>query len=313
MSRGLLARFDDEFDLLVTPTMAIEPPPVGLLAQVHAQPDFPPMEIVSMAAFTALFNITGPAGGQPAAPRVPVGPAGRGADRGRGVPRRPADPGRLPARGGRPVDPPLPDLRLSRRPGRSGSLVAILTTTRNQEAPHGHRRDRPPAQVPAGRERDADGLVQHRARPAVAAPAGPPSRHPRARRPRRLRPAVPDGPHPPGGQPGPLRRHPRRRPRRLPAVAAHPAVPGPPPGAGPRHPGPDLLQVRGRLAGRLPQAQHRRPAGVLQRQGRGPAPDHRDRAPASGAPRWPSPVPCSASSARSGRWAPATTRSRTGG
>ncbi len=65
-SRGILARFDDEFDLLVTPTMAIEPPPVGLLAQVHAQPDFPPMEIVSMAAFTALFNITGPAGGQPA-------------------------------------------------------------------------------------------------------------------------------------------------------------------------------------------------------------------------------------------------------
>lgn len=58
-SRGLLARFDEEFDLLLTPTMAIEPPPVGLLAQVHAQPDFPPMEIVSMAAFTALFNITG--------------------------------------------------------------------------------------------------------------------------------------------------------------------------------------------------------------------------------------------------------------
>jgi amidase len=58
-SRHLLARFDDEFDLLVTPTMAIEPPPVGLLAQVHAQPDFPPMEVVSMAAFTALFNITG--------------------------------------------------------------------------------------------------------------------------------------------------------------------------------------------------------------------------------------------------------------
>ncbi len=58
-SRDLLARFDDEFDVLLTPTMAIEPPPVGLLAQVHAQPDFPPMEIVSMAAFTALFNITG--------------------------------------------------------------------------------------------------------------------------------------------------------------------------------------------------------------------------------------------------------------
>jgi amidase len=59
MSRALMARFDDEFDLLLTPTMAIEPPPVGLLAQVHAQPEFPPLEVVSMAAFTALFNITG--------------------------------------------------------------------------------------------------------------------------------------------------------------------------------------------------------------------------------------------------------------
>jgi len=58
-TRGILRRFDDEFDLLLTPTMAIEPPAVGLLAQVHAQPDFPPVEILSMAAFTALFNITG--------------------------------------------------------------------------------------------------------------------------------------------------------------------------------------------------------------------------------------------------------------
>jgi len=58
-SRDILARFGSEFDLLVTPTMAIEPPAVGLLAQVHAQPEFPPMEIISMAAFTALFNITG--------------------------------------------------------------------------------------------------------------------------------------------------------------------------------------------------------------------------------------------------------------
>ena len=58
-TRAVLARFDDEFDLLLTPTMAIEPPEIGLLAQVHAEPDFPPMDIVAMAAFTALFNITG--------------------------------------------------------------------------------------------------------------------------------------------------------------------------------------------------------------------------------------------------------------
>jgi len=59
LSRAVAARFDGEFDLLVTPTMAIEPPAVGLLATVHAEPDFPPAEVVSMAAFTALFNITG--------------------------------------------------------------------------------------------------------------------------------------------------------------------------------------------------------------------------------------------------------------
>ena len=76
-SRSILARFDEEFDLLVTPTMAIEPPPVGLLAAVHAQPEFPITEIVSMAAFTAIFNITGqPAVSLPlhvAASGLPVG------------------------------------------------------------------------------------------------------------------------------------------------------------------------------------------------------------------------------------------------
>ena len=55
---------------------------------------------------------------------------------------------------------------------------------------------------------------------------------------------------------------------RLPALAAVAAVPGAPAGEGARHAGPDLLQVRGRLAGRLAQAEHRRAAGLLQRQGR---------------------------------------------
>ena len=45
-----------------------------------------------------------------------------------------------------------------------------------------------------------------------------------------------------------VRRHPRRGARRLPAVAAVAAVPGAPAGEGARHAGPDLLQVRGRLA-----------------------------------------------------------------
>ncbi|HEV3132612.1 MAG TPA: amidase family protein, partial [Acidimicrobiales bacterium] len=50
--------FDDEFDLLVTPTMTVEPPKVGLLEAVHAEAG-PVMDIVAMAAFTAIFNITG--------------------------------------------------------------------------------------------------------------------------------------------------------------------------------------------------------------------------------------------------------------
>ena len=61
MTRAIVARFDDEFDLLVTPTMSIEPPRVGLLGAVHAGAGtgLPPVEIVAMAAFTAVFNITG--------------------------------------------------------------------------------------------------------------------------------------------------------------------------------------------------------------------------------------------------------------
>ncbi len=61
LTRSILRRFDHEFDLLVTPTMTIEPPEVGLLEAVHAGAGtgMPPMEIVAMAAFTAVFNITG--------------------------------------------------------------------------------------------------------------------------------------------------------------------------------------------------------------------------------------------------------------
>jgi amidase len=59
LSRTVVARFDHDFDLLVTPTMAIEPPAVGLLGSVHAQPEGPPFEVMAMAGFTAVFNITG--------------------------------------------------------------------------------------------------------------------------------------------------------------------------------------------------------------------------------------------------------------
>ncbi len=75
-TRTVVARFGDEFDLLVTPTMTIEPPKVGLLEGVHAAAG-PTTEIVAMAAFTAVFNITGqPAISVPlhmAASGLPVG------------------------------------------------------------------------------------------------------------------------------------------------------------------------------------------------------------------------------------------------
>jgi amidase len=59
LTRTIVARFDDEFDLLVTPTMTVEPPKVGLLEAVHAGAGAPVLDIVAMAAFTAVYNITG--------------------------------------------------------------------------------------------------------------------------------------------------------------------------------------------------------------------------------------------------------------
>ena len=112
--------------------------------------------------------------------------------------------------------------------------------------------------------------------PSPAAAAVAPG-HPRAGRPRRPGAAVPDGAHRAGGHRRALRRHPRRRARRLPAVAAEPAVPGPPPGAAARHAGQDLLQVRGRQPGRLAQAEHVGAAGLLQPPGGHPEADHGDR------------------------------------
>jgi amidase len=77
MTRQLVTRFGTEFDLLVTPTLAIEPPRVGVLEHAHASPDFPPLEVISMAAFCGVFNITGqPAISLPlhqAASGLPVG------------------------------------------------------------------------------------------------------------------------------------------------------------------------------------------------------------------------------------------------
>ena len=72
-------------------------------------------------------------------------------------------------------------------------------------------------------------------------------------------------------------RDPRARPRRLQAVAPDAAVPRPPLGARARYPRSHLLQVRGRLARRITQAQHRRRAGLRERTGRDQAAVDRDR------------------------------------
>jgi amidase len=60
ISRTVMAHWGRDFDLLVTPTMAIEPPVAGtVLAETHAHPEGPPDTVLAMAAFTAPYNITG--------------------------------------------------------------------------------------------------------------------------------------------------------------------------------------------------------------------------------------------------------------
>ena len=103
--------------------------------------------------------------------------------------------------------------------------------------------------------------------PATGEPAGP------------GRPGadLPDGADRAGGLDRSRYRDPGGGPRRLPALAADPAAPRPAPGARARYPGAHLLQVRGRLPGRLPQAEHRGRAGLLQPRGRDPEDLDRDR------------------------------------
>jgi amidase len=59
-SRRITARWGGDFDVLVTPTIPIEPPAAGtVLAEAHAHPDAPAAAAVAMVAFTAVYNITG--------------------------------------------------------------------------------------------------------------------------------------------------------------------------------------------------------------------------------------------------------------
>ena len=103
--------------------------------------------------------------------------------------------------------------------------------------------------------------------PGTMAPAGPED----------LDADLPDGAHRAGGQRRARGRDPRGGPRGLPAVAPDAAVPRAAPGARARYAGAHLLQVRGRLARRLAQAEHGRPAGLRERAGRHPEAHDRDR------------------------------------
>ena len=60
LTRREVARWGRDFDVLLTPTSAILPPPAGsVLAAQHAAPDQPVFETISSVCFTAFGNITG--------------------------------------------------------------------------------------------------------------------------------------------------------------------------------------------------------------------------------------------------------------
>jgi amidase len=59
-SREVVAHWGRDFDVLLTPTLSIEPPLAGaVLEAVHANPSEPAIPVLQMVAFTILFNITG--------------------------------------------------------------------------------------------------------------------------------------------------------------------------------------------------------------------------------------------------------------
>jgi amidase len=60
LSRREVARWGKDFDLLLTPTSAILPPPTGqILTEQHAAPDQPVFDTVRSVCFSAFGNITG--------------------------------------------------------------------------------------------------------------------------------------------------------------------------------------------------------------------------------------------------------------
>ena len=61
-SRVTAGRWGRDFDVLLTPTLAILPPPVGTLTAIHAAPEDLDLTVFSMALFNAFFNVTGQPG-----------------------------------------------------------------------------------------------------------------------------------------------------------------------------------------------------------------------------------------------------------
>lgn len=60
LSRREVARWGRDFDLLLTPTSAILPPPAGAVLEAqHANPDQPVPEVVASVSFAAFSNVTG--------------------------------------------------------------------------------------------------------------------------------------------------------------------------------------------------------------------------------------------------------------
>jgi amidase len=60
MSRAVIAPFGRDFDVLVTPTMAVQPPKVGTWREgMDADPSAGLLNCYPMAVFTSIFNVTG--------------------------------------------------------------------------------------------------------------------------------------------------------------------------------------------------------------------------------------------------------------
>ncbi|MFL5824568.1 MAG: amidase [Solirubrobacteraceae bacterium] len=60
LSRDLTASWGRDFDVLVTPTMGVPPPPAGAIMELsHTSPDEPAPLVVATVAFTAFANVTG--------------------------------------------------------------------------------------------------------------------------------------------------------------------------------------------------------------------------------------------------------------